>query len=884
MRSIQFFSVLLALGLLATVLPEPRAALPDPADKVAEPENTRTGRGLVVLYDFQLESGPLVKDRSGVVPPLDLRIANPEVVRRTGGALEIRGSTTIRTEKPPVRLLNAIRQSGAITIEAWIRPARTDQEGPARIVSFSNSPNQRNFTLGQEFDTFDFRLRTTSTSTNGIPSISTEKASLTTNLTHVVYTRQRAGRARIYINGTQAVEKTIAGNMSNWDKSFQLLLGNELSGNRPWLGTYRLVAIYSRELQPQEVVQNYQAGAGAETMLAGRGDSPGARLFDEQVARLLSNHCLECHDSASHKGGLDISRKTAALAGGESGKAILPGKAADSLLWQHVESDEMPKDRPPLSTGQKKLLRAWIDAGATWTTSTIDPVLFTHQGPAETSWIRRLTLPEYIETVRSTVGVDIASEARELLPPDLRVDGFTNTAYNLHVDLKHVEAYGKLAETVVSRMDVKAFAARFSKSRLLTDDSMRDLIARMGKWILRGPLEEQEVVSYRGISTTVASAGGNFEEAVGFIITAMMQSPRFIYRVESQQGDGTDWPAGEYELASRLSYILWGGPPDEALLKDADAGRLSNPAVARAHVERMLKDPRAIERSLQFADEWFNLQRLEYLKPNRRHFPDWDPQLAIDMRSETLAFFKHIAWTENRPLAELFNAQVTFATPALARHYGLKPTGDGLARYDLAGTPSRGGILTQGSILTVGGDEASMVTRGLFVLHDMLRGVVKDPPPCVDTRPVPTRKGLTQRSIAELRIADKSCGGCHSKFEPLAFGLEKYDGLGAFHDQDKHGNKLREDGTILVPGGAKPIGYKTSAELMDLLAGSPRMQQTITWKLTQFALGRPLGQRDAAVLENIHATAQENGGTYASLITAIVMSDLVQMTRTERSE
>ena len=177
-----------------------------------------------------------------------------------------------------------------------------------------------------------------------------------------------------------------------------------------------------------------------------------------------------------------------------------------------------------------------------------------------------------------------------------------------------------------------------------------------------------------------------------------------------------------------------------------------------------------------------------------------------------------------------------------------------------------------------------MVTRGLFVLQEMLRGVVKDPPPCVDTRPVATRKGLTQRSIAESRIADKSCGGCHDKFEPLAFGLEKYDGLGAFDDQDMHGNRLREDGTMLIPGAAKPVTYKTSAELMDLLAGSPRMKQTMTWKLTQFALGRPLGQRDAAILEEIHRNADENGGTYTSLITAIVMSDLIQLTRTERSE
>ena len=157
MRSIQQLTVLLGLTLLAAAGPGPLAA---------QSEKSRTGRGLVALYDFQLESGPLVKDRSGLTPALDLRIANPQVVRRTSGTLEVRGSTTIGSEKPPVRLFHAIRQSGAITVEAWIRPARTDQEGPARIVSFSKSPNQRNFTLGQEFETFDFRLRTSSTSTN----------------------------------------------------------------------------------------------------------------------------------------------------------------------------------------------------------------------------------------------------------------------------------------------------------------------------------------------------------------------------------------------------------------------------------------------------------------------------------------------------------------------------------------------------------------------------------------------------------------------------------------------------------------------------------------------------------------------------------------------
>ena len=169
--------------------------------------------------------------------------------------------------------------------------------------------------------------------------------------------------------------------------------------------------------------------------------------------------------------------------------------------------------------------------------------------------------------MRDTLGVDLEKEAHEILPRDQRADGFSNPAYNLAVDLKHVESYAKLAGIIVSEMDVMKFAARFSRKQRLIDDDMRELIAKMGHWVLRGPLEEREVVSYRGISTTVASAGGDYRECVELILEAMVQSPRFIYRVENQRGDGELWPVGEYELASRLSYILWGSSPDEELLK-----------------------------------------------------------------------------------------------------------------------------------------------------------------------------------------------------------------------------------------------------------------------------------------------------------------------------
>ena len=844
----------------------------------------RSAEGLVVLYDFRLAKGSIVRDRSGAGQPLDLKIENPKNVRRSEGALEVRGKTLIHSDKPATKITEAVRRTGEITVEAWVRPANTKQSGPARIISLSGNSSQRNVTLGQEGNQFDARFRTTDTSGNGLPSLSSQVRSLSLRLTHVVYTRNRLGLARLFVNGKLSGDKTVGGKLSNWDKSFMLGLANELTKGRHWLGTYHLVAVYSRDLSKKEVAEHYKAGVSAgnpEVMLAASAQSAKEKFFDDEIVPLLSRHCLECHDTATRKGKLDLSKKATAYATGKNETVIIPGKAAKSLLWEVVESGDMPDERDPLSADEKKLLRKWIDDGAVWTTEEIDPLAHTHDRRANKNWVRRLTVPEYIETVRSLTGVDIAKEAREILPPDIRADGFSNTSYNLSVDLKHIEAYSRLAGIIVGKMNVRQFAKRFSKKQGFTDDIMRDLVAKMGKWLLRGPLEDQEVAAFRGVSTTVAAAGGTFEEALTLLVEAMLQSPRFLYRVENERGDGTAWPVSEYELASRMSYIIWGAPPDAQLLTAAENGQLFEEDGLNAQLKRMLDDRRAAKRSAEFIHEWLNLGRLANLKPNPEKFPQWNADLANDMRAETIAFFDDVVWKQKRPMADLLNAKVTYATPRLARHYGLPVMGEGLSRYDLKSVPERGGLLTQGSVLTIGGDEASMVTRGLFVLHDLLRSGVKDPPPSVNTEPVPSKAGLTQRNIARKRIADKTCGGCHIKFEPLAFGLEKFDGIGAFHEKDEHGNTLRDDGKIIFPGTAKTVPYESCAELMNLLAGSDRVQQCLTWKVAQFALGRPLGPADTRTLDKVHQAAQKAGGTYASLMRAIVKSDLVQKIQTE---
>jgi hypothetical protein len=836
----------------------------------------RGGAEVVALYDFTESSGSVIHDRSGHGKPLDLEIANPGNVHWSKRGLEIRRPTLICSGLPASKIADAVGKSNELTIEAWLTPSRGDQSGPARIVTLSKNASERNLTLGQDSTHFDVRLRTTRTSGNGIPSLGSSKGTVTTKLTHVVYTRDRSGRALIFVNGRQRGQGKVAGEMRGWDRTYPLAIGNELSNDRPWLGTLRRIAIHDRALKASEVEGQFKVGGDLNgfATVVGRDRPPGEKLFETKIAPLIAEHCLECHDTATRKGKLDLSRKSTAFAG----ESIVPGKSSSSAVWESVESDEMPKKRPSLSPEDKALLKRWIDGGAQWTVEVIDPSVYAGRDAGGQVFVQRLTVPEYIATVKAAVGVDISGEAERLLPRDKRADGFSNTAYNLNVDLEHVSAFAQLAGKIVERLDVAAFCARFGKSRLLIDKDNRALIEKMGLWLLRGPLEEHELITYRGIATTVASASAGFDTAMGCVIEAMLQSPRFLYRVERQASGEF---AGPFELASRLSYILWGAPPDKILFAAAEQGRLGSDEEIAAQVERMVKDPRAVQRSLQFVSEWLNLSRLKNLSPRRERFPAWSPGLAEDMREETVRYFEEVAW--QRPMGELLNTRLIHANSRLARHYGLNAVDGEFRRLELPADSPRGGLLTQGSVLTIGGDEASMVSRGLFVLRDLLRSGVKDPPPCVNVTPVPTRSGLSQRGIAEERIANASCGGCHIKFEPLAFGLERFDGIGAHHQRDEHGNALRDDGEILFPGTAKAVAYGNSRELMDLLAGSDRVAECLTWKVTQFALGRPIAPSEVADLDRIHSRARASGGTYADVIRAVAMSDLVRRQQGDRA-
>ncbi|MFN0156887.1 MAG: FG-GAP-like repeat-containing protein [Bacteroidota bacterium] len=226
----------------------------------------RVTDGLLAMYAFEEGSGTTVKDVSGVSPSLHLTINNSGAVNWVSGGLSVNSSTLVASPGAATKLTNAIKASNQVTVEAWVKPANTIQKGPARIVTLSSDPNNRNVTLSQGLwgsqpgDLYNVRLRTTSSGANGHSELSTPSGSLTAQVTHVLYTRDTAGNEKLYVNGVESATTIFGGDLSNWNTSYRFALANELTSDRPWLGEYHLVAIYGKSFSPEEVIQNFAAG------------------------------------------------------------------------------------------------------------------------------------------------------------------------------------------------------------------------------------------------------------------------------------------------------------------------------------------------------------------------------------------------------------------------------------------------------------------------------------------------------------------------------------------------------------------------------------------------------------------------------------------------
>lgn len=254
-------------------------------------ESERVEDGLQVLYTFE-KNGNEIPDVSGVGASLNLTIGNSANIKNVPYGKEVFSPTILSANSTPTKIFNSCITTNEISIEAWIKPLNTTQTGPARIITFSKDGSNRNFTLGQIGNKFDTRVNTSTTDMNGVPSLSSTSGSLTTELTHIVYTRSSNGTAKIYINGVQNSSSSVAGNFSTWDDTDSFGLANEFITNRTWLGTYYLVPIYDKALSSDEVVHNYNAGFdGIDRLLFIPTDFVGTVKNDSLVELTWVDNC-----------------------------------------------------------------------------------------------------------------------------------------------------------------------------------------------------------------------------------------------------------------------------------------------------------------------------------------------------------------------------------------------------------------------------------------------------------------------------------------------------------------------------------------------------------------------------------------------------------------
>ena len=364
-----------------------------------------------------------------------------------------------------------------------------------------------------------------------------------------------------------------------------------------------------------------------------------------------------------------------------------------------------------------------------------------------------------------------------------------------------------------------------------------------------------------------------------FAIASMLISPQFLFRIERDPRPGVVARITDLELASRLSYFLWSSMPDDQLLRLAEANRLHLPAVLDAQVTRMIADPKSTAFAENFAGQWLETRSLDAVERDSKKFPEWNRDLRDAMRTETRMFFETVL-KENRPITDFIDGKYTFLNERLAKHYGIPDIeGPDFRRVELT-TAERGGVFTQGSVLTVSSypTRTSVVLRGKFLLENVLNAPPPAPPPGVpalDEASVGVAKSL--RTQMEQHRADPLCASCHTRMDPLGFALENYDAIGRWRTED---GKFQIDPSGAMPNGA---AFSTPAELKTLLLGNAQeFGRGLAEKMLTYALGRGVESYDRVAIKGIVQHAAAKDYRMQALIQGIVKSTPFQRRRGNR--
>lgn len=617
-----------------------------------------------------------------------------------------------------------------------------------------------------------------------------------------------------------------------------------------------------------------------------------------EVAPLLEEFCLSCHSGPDAEAGVDLE----VLAGADQSPGF------DSLLVRVagvLRSESMPpEDEPRPDVSQRETLEAWLD----------DAVGAGNRALSRgRPTIRRLNRSEYNNTIRDLLGLDLHLAGD--FPADDVGYGFDNIADVLATTSLHVELELAAAETAIDAAyrDAESWGRitsppadsvplAFRRYALPTRDAtggkplrsarpavdpelvrqqrIYDILRAFADRAFRRPATHDELSRLLAVALSAERDGETPDSALRLALVAVLSSPHFFFRLERWREPGSS-TSGDFGLASRLSYFLWGSMPDDELFGLAAHDELRRPEVLRSQALRMLADPRGRSLAVRFADQWLQIRRLAEWTPDARLFPGFDESLRAAMFRETQLFCQSIQ-EEDQSIIAFLNADYTFLNERLARHYGVAGiNGEEFRRVSLAGTP-RAGILTQASVLAVTSNptRTSPVQRGKWILENIL-GTPPAPPPSgalalAEAASTASPAPSTLRERIERHRTDPNCAACHRRMDPLGFALENFDATGAWRTVD--------DGCPVDASGQLPAGRAFQGPdglRAQLLARRNAFARCLTEKMLTFALGRGLDRSDRRHVDHIVTRLARADDRFRALVLAVVESDPFRETAIE---
>ena len=586
------------------------------------------------------------------------------------------------------------------------------------------------------------------------------------------------------------------------------------------------------------------------------------KCFKEVVTPFVDNYCTRCHGQDKQRGGINFSPALKKPREGASGQRWKQALAV-------VKSQKMPPDtssKQPTDEERQKFLDG---IGKIKFLSAKDPGPFV---------IRRLTKVEYGNTLHDLFGVDPA--VADELPDEVFGEGYLNTLSSLQS-----EQYLAIANEVLDRVlssnnarPTKLQEQLFGKTPSPGTGeraAARKVARSVSRAAFRRPASEAELDVLLRVFDLGRENNLAYPDALRLMLKAVLVSPQFLFitpAMELESGHSIA-PLDDFQLASRLSYLLWETMPDGELSALADRGKLHEPEVLKAQVKRLLEDQRSRALFDGFGAQWLGLGSLETKIFDTAKFPQMNSRMRSAMYDEVRLFFDNIV-RENRSVVGLVDCDYTFLDGTIATLYGLdkKVTGPRWRKVKLADA-NRGGILGMPGILAVTSfpDRTSPVKRGVWVLEQVLGEHVPPPPPNVpalDKQDKQTVENLTLRQRTELHRKDPVCASCHKVLDPIGFGLENFDAIGRWRTQDDSGGAIDAVGEL--PGGKH---FASPRELKTIIAArKDDLARNLTEKLLAYALCRQLEGYDEIVVDHLMKTIAKDGYRMQTVITEIVTS------------